>query len=234
MNDEENAEDRSTDEYSCKSDQTPRVRNGKTKEKSKENNENEYNIERATMEVIHTIIQEYLVDEKAELREINRLSTKITAKFTFHHQYNMEIWNNQLRKRVIQLQRINDECHQYIGELLAEYAAVSDLPTDNDNSLSMYNDVSMKGLKKGFLLEEKVKEERTKFQDDDESIESFSTTDDSYSSNDLSESSNDIGLSTYEKRTLGIGEKKDMWNTYDKDIEVNSDSDSSYEDYRFE
>ena len=114
-------------------------------------------------------------------------------------------------------------------------AVVTELPTDNDyNSLSMYNDVSMKGLKKGFLLEEKVKEERTKFQDDDESIESFSTTDDSYSSNDLSESSNDIGLSTYEKRTLGIGEKKDMWNTYDKDIEVNSDSDSSYEDYRFE
>ena len=206
----------------------------KTKEKSKENNVNEYNIERATMDVIQTIIQEYLVDEKAELREINRLSTKITTKFTFHHQYNMEIWNNQLRKRVLQLQRINDECHQYIGELLTEYAAVSDLPTDNDNSLSMYNNDSMKGLKKGFLLEENVKEKRTKSQDENESIESFSTTDDSYSSNDLSESSNDIGLYKYEKRILGIGEKKETWNTYDNDIEVNSDSDSSSEDYGFE
>ena len=48
--------DERTDESSCNSDQTPRVRNMQTKEKSKENNENEYNIERATMEVIHTII----------------------------------------------------------------------------------------------------------------------------------------------------------------------------------
>ena len=110
----------------------------KTKVRSKENNVNDYNIERATMEVIHTMIQEYLVDEKAELREINRLSTNITTKLTFHHQYNMENWNNQLRKRVLQLERINNECHQYIGELLSEHTAVTELPTDNDyNSLSM-------------------------------------------------------------------------------------------------
>ena len=75
----------------------------------------------------------------------------------------------------------------------------------------------------------KVKEERMKFQDDDESIESFSNTDDSNSSNDPSESSNDIGLSKYKKRILDLGEKKDMWNTYDNSIEVKSDdSDSSY------
>ena len=43
--------DERIDESSCKSDQTPRVRNVQTKEKSKENNVNEYNIERATMEV---------------------------------------------------------------------------------------------------------------------------------------------------------------------------------------
>ena len=165
------------------------------------------------------------MDKKAELREINRLSTKITAKFTFHYQYNMEIWNNQLRKRVIQLQRINDECHQYIGELLAEYAAVSDLPTDNDNSLSMYNDVSMKGLKKGFLLEKKVVD------DDDKSIESFGNTVDSNSSNDPSELFNDVSLSRYEKRILSLGEKKNKWNRYDNNIEVRSDdSDSGYSD----
>ena len=68
-----------------------------------------------------------------------------------------------------------------------------------------------------------------KFQDDDESIESFSNTVDSNSSNDLSESSNDVSLSKYEKRILGIGEKKNMQNTYDNDIEIKSDdSDSSY------
>ena len=112
------------------------------------------------------------------------------------------------------------------------HAVVTELPIDNDyNSMSMYNDISMKGLKKGFLLEEKVIDERMKFQDDDESIESFGNTVDSNSSNDTSESSNDVGLFKYKKRILGLGEKKDMWNTYDNNIEVKSDdSDSGYSD----
>ena len=84
----------------------------------------------------------------------------------------------------------------------------------------------MKGLKKGFLLEEKVV-------DDDESTESFSNTIDSNSSNNLSELLNDGISYRYEKRILGIGEKKDTWNTNNNDIKVNSDSDSSYEDYGF-
>ena len=63
------------------------------------------------MEIINTMIQEYLVDEKAELREINCLSLNIATKLTFHYQYNLENWNNQLRKRVLQLERINNECH---------------------------------------------------------------------------------------------------------------------------
>ena len=223
-----------TDESSCESDDTLRVSNVKTQVKSKENDENNYNIEQATIEMINTIMQEYLLDEKAELREINCLSSNIAIKLTFHYQNNLENLNNQLGKRVTQLERINNECHQYIGELLFERTVVTELPTDNDyNSLSTYDD-SMKGLKKGFLLEEKVV-------DDDESTESFSNTIDSNSSNNLSELLNDGISYRYEKRILGLGENKNKWNLYNKNIVVRSDnSDSIYsgeeyatdEDYR--
>ena len=87
-----------TDESSCKSDDTPRVSNVKTQVKSKENSGNNRNIKRTTIEIINMMIQEYLADEKAELREINRLSLNIATKLTFHYQYNLENWNNQLGK----------------------------------------------------------------------------------------------------------------------------------------
>jgi hypothetical protein len=75
----------------------------------------EYN--NVTLEMLSSMINEVLVKDKSELRVINRKCTEITTKLSLQYNDKLEYCNLMLGKRVITLDKINEECYQYISEL---------------------------------------------------------------------------------------------------------------------
>ena len=112
------------DETSVTSDDTPRMSNETEKVKSNEDTIKNHCIENTTMEMLNLIIQEFLADEQSELREINRLCSNISAKLTIQYQNDLEDQNWIIEKWLLQLKRINYDCHRYIGELYAEISGL--------------------------------------------------------------------------------------------------------------
>ena len=64
-----------------------------------------------TMEIISSMINEVLVEDKSELRAINRKCTEITTKLSLRYNNKLEYCNLMLGKRVMALDKINDECY---------------------------------------------------------------------------------------------------------------------------
>ena len=85
---EEREED--DDETSVTSDDIPRISNETEKVKSNKDTIKNHRIENTTMEMLNSIIQEFLADERSELREINQLCSNISAKLTIQYQNNLE------------------------------------------------------------------------------------------------------------------------------------------------
>jgi len=75
----------------------------------------EYN--NVILEMLSSIINEVLVEDKSELRAINRKCTEIITKLSLQYNDKLEYCNLMLGKRVITLDKINEECYQYISEL---------------------------------------------------------------------------------------------------------------------
>ena len=64
-----------------------------------------------TIEIISSMINEVLVKDKSELRAINRKCTEIIIKFSLQYNDKLEYYNLILGKRVMALDKINDECY---------------------------------------------------------------------------------------------------------------------------
>ena len=142
--------------------------------------------------MIEEMILEFLTSNKSELREINRISTNVTSKLNYHYQNNLEDRNYKIMQRVAQLETINDDCHQCIGELWSELCILHRMNDDN----------STEGWRKGFLLEKKANDGRKKLNEIidsyDEVSELFEWSE--YESDSYSDESsrNDIEYSTDE------------------------------------
>ena len=113
----------------------------------------DHSVKNISLEMIEKMILKFSTSDKSELREINRISTNITAKLNHHYQNNLEYRNHRIMQWVSQLETINDDCYQCIGELWSELCTLCRMKND-DNSLE--------GLRKGFLLEKKVNDGRKK------------------------------------------------------------------------
>ena len=72
------------------SDNTPRMSNKTEKVKSNEDTIKNHHIKNTIMEMLNSIIQEFLADEQSELREINRLCFNISSKLTSQYQNDLE------------------------------------------------------------------------------------------------------------------------------------------------
>ena len=66
------------------------------------------------------MINKVLVEDKSELRAINRKCTKITTKLSLQYNDKLEYCNLMLGKRVMTLDKINKEYYRYISELNQE------------------------------------------------------------------------------------------------------------------
>ena len=142
--------------------------------------------------MIEQMILEFSTSDKSELREINRLCTNVTTKLNHHYQNNLEYRNYKIMKRIAQLETINDDCYQCIGELWSELCTLRRKNDDN----------STEGLRKGFLLGKKANDGRKKLYESinsyDEALEVFEWSEydsDSYSNES---SSNDKEYETDE------------------------------------
>ena len=87
------------------------------------------------MEMISSMINEVLVEDKSELRAINRKYAEITTKLSLRYNDTLEYCNLMLSKRVIALDKINDECYRYIGKLNKEIIWLENELHENDESL---------------------------------------------------------------------------------------------------
>ena len=81
------------------------------------------------------MINEVLVKDKSELRAINRKCAEITTKLSLRYNDKLEYYNLMLGKRVMALDKINDEYYQYIGELNQKVIRLENELHENDESL---------------------------------------------------------------------------------------------------
>ena len=77
-------------------------------------------IKTAAMETIHVISQEYEADEKSKLREINKFCLKMTQRMSTQDQCHTEDLLLKCKQRIIQLENINYNCYQFMGELTSK------------------------------------------------------------------------------------------------------------------
>ena len=61
--------------------------------------------------MINAITNEFLVNEQAELKEINQTYLTIAIKLSFQYQERLEYCNCVLRKILVQLESVNDDCY---------------------------------------------------------------------------------------------------------------------------
>ena len=87
------------------------------------------------MEMISSMINKVLVEDKSELRAINRKYAKITTKLSLRYNNKLEYCNLMLGKRVMALDKINDKCYWYIGELNQEVIRLENELHENNESL---------------------------------------------------------------------------------------------------
>jgi hypothetical protein len=158
--------------------------------KSNEHHNEGHSIKNTLLDMIKKIILEFSTSDKSELREINRISINITTKLNHHYQNNLEYRNHRIMQRLLQLETINDDCYQCIGELWSELYTLCNVTHvlaeyDNNASRIKNDDNSVEGLRKGFLLEKKVNDRRKKLYKDNELVDSSDYTDVSNSSNNL-------------------------------------------------
>ena len=77
----------------------------------------DHSVKNTSLEIIEKMILEFSTSDKSELREINRISTNVTAKLNHYYQNNLEYRNYRIMQWVSQLETINDDYYQCIGEL---------------------------------------------------------------------------------------------------------------------
>ena len=113
----------------------------------------DYSVKDLAVEEIDRIIREFLADQKSELREVNRMCSKITERLKYQHLNHVENLNVKLRQRIKQLENIEYDCYRCIGELLA----VKENKRDEDSvgfSTGCFVDMIMSdGRKKLFDIE---------------------------------------------------------------------------------
>ena len=81
------------------------------------------------------MINKVLVREKSELRAINRKYTEIKTRLSLKYNDRLEYCNLMLSKRVMSLDKINEECYQYISKLSQEVICLENEVYENDESL---------------------------------------------------------------------------------------------------
>ena len=74
--------------------------------------------------MLNKMINVVLIEDKSELRAINRKYAEITTKLSLQYNDQLEYCNIMLGKRVMSLDAINEECYQYIGELTQEISCL--------------------------------------------------------------------------------------------------------------
>ena len=182
------------------------------------------NIKIIANEKIDEIIKEFLANDKSELREINRLCSRITERLNHQQTCHMEDLLLKYQLRITKLETINDDCHQCIGELLEV----------NDNQRA--NTIPQMDLRREFLLNKNNGDGRKKiFQIEPATPQSTSSSVSNCDSSDRSEHKNNIlgrGLCGSEINSLsdGFDDYSDGFDDY-FDNELNSyDTDNSTDD----
>jgi len=61
--------------------------------------------------MIDEILKEFLANEKSEMREINKMCSKITEALKFQHMCHIEDLNIKYSQCITQLETINDDCY---------------------------------------------------------------------------------------------------------------------------
>ena len=56
----------------------------------------DHSVKNTSLDMIEKMILEFLTSDKSELREINRISTNVTAKLNHHYQNNLEYRNQRI------------------------------------------------------------------------------------------------------------------------------------------
>ena len=139
----------SEEEISARPDKTPSIttttssQNTSSRNKNITKNHKYQNIETTATETINEIINEFLADEKSELREINRTCSRITERLKFQHQCNMEDLLLKYKQRIIKMESINNDCHQLIGELVT----VTDNPPNTSSDQLDVDDTNCDNIK---------------------------------------------------------------------------------------
>jgi len=208
-------ENDSKKEMSIKSDETTRISNVTSSEnyveKDKDITKKDYDIETIEMVKMNEIINEFLTDKRSELREINRICSRITERLNFQHQCHMEDLLLKHKQRIIRLETMNYECHRCIGELLSV--------------LNPREKVTLQtGIQRGFLLNKSNEDGRKKiFETESVTSQSNDSTLSNFDSLDGSE------LLKYEKRILGIKRTNKTLNICGNEIEISSDESVNYD-----
>jgi len=209
--------DENDSEVSTISNQTTKISNVPSSEniaeRDNDTTKKDYDIETIATVKMNEIINEFLADEKSELREINRICSRITERLNFQHNRHTEDLLLKHKQRIIRLETMNYECHRCIGELLS----VLDNPREKV--------AFQTGLQKGFLLNKRNEDGRKKlFETESVTSQSTGSTSSNFDSLDGYEQLK------YEKGILGIRTANKTLNIRGNEIEYSSDESDDYDD----
>ena len=143
----------SEEESSIASVETPIVTNATSQSDNHGSDSADCSADNVTLDMLTTIMNEVLSNDRLEVKAINRECSDITTTLLLQNQEKLEHCDHVLGKLLTQLEDINDECHRCIGELWTEATRLDHevCATDDDYECSNFsNNNIMDGRQKIF------------------------------------------------------------------------------------